>query len=88
MTVAPSMAAASSTLSVPSNFGTRPAAASPTGGGATNRLVKKPTAMTISRPVMTVSNVRWPRRSFTTSSSSDTTPVITPPVSSGRSKSR
>ena len=53
MTVAPSMAAASSTLSVPSNFGTRPAAASPTGGGATNRLVKKPMAMTISRPVMT-----------------------------------
>ena len=65
-----------------------PPATAPSGGGSTNRLVRNPIAMTSSRPVITRSNVRWPRRFCTASSSSDTAPVITPPTSSGRSNSR
>ena len=65
MTVAPSIAVASSTLSAPSKRGTRPATTSAARGGSTNRLVRKPIAMTSSSPVMTRSNTRWPRRSWT-----------------------
>ena len=45
---------------------------SPSGGGSTNRLVRNPIAMISSRPVMTRSNTRWPRRFCIASSSSDT----------------
>ncbi len=48
----------------------------------------KPIAMIISRPLITRSNTRWPRRFCTASSTSDTTPVITPPTSSGSPNSR
>ena len=82
------MAVASSTLSAPSNRGSRPAATSPAEGGSTNRLVRNPIAMIASSPLITRSNVRWPRRFWIASSSSDTNPVITPPTRSGRSNSR
>ena len=42
------------------------------GGGSTNRLVRNPIAMTSSSPVITRSNIRWPRRFWIASSSSDT----------------
>ena len=56
MPVAPSIAAAISTLSVPANRGTSPAVTSSTGGGATTRLTRNPIAITSNNPVMTRSN--------------------------------
>ena len=66
------MAAASNTLSAPSNRGTSPPTTAPAGGGATTTLVRKPTAITASMPMITRSNGRCPRRSCTSSSAIDT----------------
>ena len=48
----------------------------------------KPIAMMATRPITTNSNVRGPRRDWTTSRTSETVPVMTPPHSSGTPKSR
>ena len=49
---------------------------------------QNPTAITSMSPVMTRSNGFAPRCDCTTSSSIDTTPVMSPPTMSGRSNSR
>ena len=88
MTVAPSIAVASNTLSAPANRGTRPEAIWLPEGAPTNRLHMNPMAITISRPTMTRSNICWLRRLWMDSSISDTTAVMTPPSSRGRSNNR
>ena len=88
MTVAPSIAAASITLSVPSKRGMRPSAAAAGDGGSTTTLVRNPIAITANNPMMTRSNGRWPLRSCTSNSPIETSPVITPPTSNDRSNNR
>ena len=48
----------------------------------------KPIAMIATMPMTTNSKLRGPRRDWTTSSTSDTVPVMTPPHSSGMPNSR
>ncbi len=88
MIVAPRIDAASSTESVPSKRGTRPATTLAPSGGATNTPNEKPMAMIASRPMITNSNGRGPRRDWISSSVIDTVPVITPPQSRGMPNSR
>src|SRR3979411_752950 len=56
MTVAPSIAAAISTLSVPLNRGTRPPTMPVGDGASTNRLARQPTALARSTPSSTPSD--------------------------------
>ncbi len=58
MTVAPSIAVASSTESSPSNRGTRPPITPAGDGGETNRPARNPTAMISRNPVINRSNGR------------------------------
>ena len=58
MTVAPRMPVASSTLSIPSKLGTKPAATSRPSSPVTAVLKTKPSAMTASSPAIASSNGR------------------------------
>ena len=87
ITVAPSIPVASSTVSVPSNRGTRPAAAAERRRRRRTRLYKNPTSTTSSMPVMATSNGRAPLV-CRPSRANATTAVIIPPASSGRPNSR
>ena len=88
MIVAPRMDAASSTEPVPSKRGTSPPTTAPGSGGPMKTPNVKPIAMIATRPMMTNSKVRGPRRDCTTSSTIETVPVMSPPQSSGMPNSR
>lgn len=88
ITVAPSIEAARSTESAPCRRGTRPASMAAGSGGEKNSPAQKPTVSTASIEVTTPSNARWPRFCCTASTSRDTTPVMTPPSTSGTPNSR
>ena len=57
-------------------------------GGATKTPAVKPTAMRTTSPMMTISNGLAPRRDWMISRPRETTPVMTPPHSSGMPNSR
>ena len=88
MIVAPRIDAASSTELASAKRGTRPPSTPAGSGGATNTPTVKPIAMIASRPMMTNSKVRGPRRDCSTSSTIETAPVMRPPQISGTPKSR
>ena len=88
MIVAPRIDAASSTEFASAKRGTRPESRPAGSGGATKTPTVNPIVMIMSRPMITNSNVRGPRRDWRMSSTIETVPVMTPPQMRGMPNSR